>query len=730
MKTFMRVLFVAVLIALSGLMSVRAQQLSIINSESGRTEYLRWFVGGYGGVAANLHSAQFGALPGYASCCDEFGSQLTFAPNVGLIVEFPLITDLRLQLRAGYTALGGTLRRSEVIGNEPVLGGGPIPTTERRDITVDHTLDAGLSMVTLEPTVDYQLVDGLWLSAGGRAGYLIASDFSQAETLVSPDGYTFTDGRAVRNDVAADIPDVSSVQLAATAGMRYEVPLSARATLSPEARYYLPLTPISTAISSADWRVQSVYVGASVRVGIYTPNDRQILRDTVVERDTILVYKTGLVADSLYLSESSSAEQVADQGDVRMVTTTISESWVRARPKPFSPTLAVDFRTSGSGGDQPLTTIRIQELDVVESYPLLPQIFFDSASTEVVSTGQRMLTPAEAQQFFMNNLQRDQIQVYSQLLNVIGSRMQQDAQAVLTILGTTDNVGAEKDNLAIAEARANSVRAYLHDVWGIAEQRLQVKRRLVPVNHANLESDEGRAENRRVELSSSSLTTFEPVEFRERDVIVTPSVASLVPAVSNGEGIVRWSSEIEQGGRILASASGTGVPSTPLNWKSGDQETAPRTDKPVVGLLTVENVLGQSVTVADTVTIDFVSMQLMKSMQEGGKRVERYSLIVFDYNSAELNPANRKVMDQVRSRIEPTSKVTILGFADRSGNPESNRALARRRCVEAQKALGLSDDRVTIVPVGSDRLIYDNDTPIGRSYSRTVQIEVETPVRE
>lgn len=719
------ILVTAILVGL-GFSSATAQQSSIIDTESGRTEYLRWFVGGYGGLGANLHSAQFGALPGYASCCDEFGSQLMLAPNAGLIIEFPLATDLRLQLRAGYTALGGKLQRSEVIGNEPVLSDGPIPTTERRDVTVDHTLEAGLSMVTLEPTVDYQLASGLWVSGGVRAGYLLNTDFSQSEQLVSPEGYTFTNGSAIRNENAAGIPDPVSVQLAATAGVRYELPLSARATLSPEARYYLPLT----AISSADWRVQSIYVGASVRVGIYTPNERRILRDTVIERDTILVYKIGLVADSLYLSESSSSEATTDEGDVRTVTTTITELWVRARPKPFSPSLAVDFRTRLSGNDQPLTTIRIQELDVVESYPLLPQIFFDSAATDIATTGQRVLTQGEAKKFIANDLQRDQLQVYSQLLNVIGSRMQRDPEAVLTILGTTDNVGAEKDNLGIAEARAASVRTYLRDVWGIPEQRLVVRKRLVPVNHANLESAEGRAENRRVELSSSSLTTFEPVEFRERDVIVTPATASLVPTVTNGEGITAWSAEIEQGGRILASATGKGIPTEPLAWKSGQQETAPRTDKPVVGLLTVENVLGQSVTVADTATIDFVSMQLMKSMQEGGKRVERYSLIVFDYNSAELNPANRKVMDQVRSRIEPTSKVTILGFADRSGNPESNRNLARRRCVEAQKALGLSDDRVTIVPVGSDRLIYDNDTPIGRSYSRTVQIEVETPVRE
>ena len=86
-------------------------------------------------------------------------------------------------------------------------------------------------------------------------------------------------------------------------------------------------------------------------------------------------------------------------------------------------------------------------------------------------------------------------------------------------------------------------------------------------------------------------------------------------------------------------------------------------------------------------------------------------------------------MERVKQRIQPESKVRITGFADRQGNPEYNRELARKRCTEAQRVLGLADDRVTLQPIGSDRFIFNNDNPEGRSYSRTVQIEIVTPVR-
>jgi outer membrane protein OmpA-like peptidoglycan-associated protein len=86
-------------------------------------------------------------------------------------------------------------------------------------------------------------------------------------------------------------------------------------------------------------------------------------------------------------------------------------------------------------------------------------------------------------------------------------------------------------------------------------------------------------------------------------------------------------------------------------------------------------------------------------------------------------------MDRVKARIQPESKVRIVGYADKTGNPEYNRTLARKRCLEVQKVLGLPDDRVTLEPVGSDRQIFENETPEGRSYSRTVQIELVTPIR-
>jgi len=194
------------------------------------------------------------------------------------------------------------------------------------------------------------------------------------------------------------------------------------------------------------------------------------------------------------------------------------------------------------------------------------------------------------------------------------------------------------------------------------------------------------------------------------------------------QGIDEWSLRVSQNGRQLLADDGGGTPRE-VTWSLGKSDSKLQRDGSVIATYRVRDAAGSSVTASDTVAVDYVTLQTMKARQEEGKMVERYSLIVFDFNSAKLNPSNQRIMQRVKDRIQSTSKVRIMGFADRQGNAEYNRELARKRCVEAQRALGLSDDRVVIEPVGSDRLLYDNDTPEGRSYSRTVQIEVVTPVR-
>lgn len=700
-------------------------QLVRRDSATQQSERLTMFVGGYIGAHGNLHLAQFGELPGVPNCCTSFGTTFSLGLAGGASLDIPLSETLELQNRLGYAGLGAMLQSSQNIGNEPVLTDGPIPTEERRAIVVDHTLDAGLAMVALEPSIAYRAGPSLWLSAGVRAGFLIQKTFAQRETLVQPEGYTFTNGSAVRNAVEGDIPSANALQLHGSLGVGYEFALRSGALVRPEVRAYVP----ALAITSVDWSVLAIQAGVSVRFGVYTPVAAEKKYDTVIVRDTIIAERAGIAAPRITLQNRVEDEDVERRGDVEYHMITIKERYLRETPRSFVPGVAAQLLARRDDGAMaPLETIRVEELDVIESYPLLPQIYYPEGSGELPSTSQRRLASTEASGFQLTTLERNQLDVYRNVLNIIGYRMSTIPDGKITVSGYGSNAGVEQGNREISRARAEGVKQYLTSAWGIAADRIVTRVGLLPAEPANPTTQDGRGENQRVEIEASNAAFLEPVEFRDRDLIINPTTVVVRPSVRDEQGIDEWSLRVSQNGRQLVADDGSGAPRE-VTWSVDKSDAKLQRDGSVIATYRVRDAAGSSATASDTVSVDYVTLQTMKARQEEGKMVERYSLIVFGFNSAKLNSSNQRIMQRVKDRIQPTSKVRIMGFADRQGNAEYNRELARKRCIEAQRALGLSDDRVVIEPVGSDRLIYDNDTPEGRSYSRTVQIEVVTPVR-
>lgn len=707
-----------------GLSQTAMAQKTIEDDSTGRTLYLNGYLGGYAGLGINLHTAAFGALPGVPSCCPEYKDATSLGFAIGVSYELPLAEKLSLQTRLGYATLYGELSTDETIGNEPVLDDGQVPTETRKDVIVQHTLEASAPMIVLEPSVGYEIFRHFVASAGARVGYMFSSSFAQQERLFTPEGYTFLNGSAVRNEQSGPIPDANAIQAHVVVGLGYTLPLSQRMSLVPEVRYYIPLTNVS----SVDWEVQTFQIGVNVRYGLYSPKERKVIRDTVVRRDTTTVQKSGIIAEVISMVDSRTKDNTVEDGDFSYITTIITESYLVETPRPFNPNLATAFIATDGGIRKNVDSIRIEELDVIESYPILPQIYYDTVSADLNRSDQVVLTRNRVSSFVPEELKRDQLDIYKNMLNIIGVRMQKNPVAKLTLTGTTDDLNGEKNNRELAVRRAEGVKLYLMNVFGIEDERIIAQGRLLPEQPANPTTEDGQAENRRVEIAADDVSILEPVEFRDKDLIIAPTDFTLSPTVTDFQDINEWDAEIFQGGRKLASSKGSGRPS-PLKWDAASAGTAVKDDKPVIGTVKVRSEIGQERIASDTLDIDYVTLQLMSSSSKEGKRIERYSLIVFDFNSSKLNKSNQRVMERIKSRIEDDSKVRIIGYADRQGKPEYNQRLARNRCIEAQRVLGLPDSRVSIEPIGSDKLLYNNDTPEGRSYSRTVQIEVETPLK-
>ena len=88
---------------------------------------------------------------------------------------------------------------------------------------------------------------------------------------------------------------------------------------------------------------------------------------------------------------------------------------------------------------------------------------------------------------------------------------------------------------------------------------------------------------------------------------------------------------------------------------------------------------------------------------------------------------NREIVALIKSRIKPESEIEIIGYTDRTGDAEYNRSLSARRAEAAFNSINRKD--ATFKGIGEDILLYDNNTPEGRFYCRTVEITVKTKVK-
>ena len=319
--------------------------------------------------------------------------------------------------------------------------------------------------------------------------------------------------------------------------------------------------------------------------------------------------------------------------------------------------------------------------------------------------------------------------IYGDLLNVVGSRMRANPQAKITLTGCNNGREGERRNTRLSRNRANAVRDYLVTTWGIDTKRIRVKARNLPAEAPSTESVEGQQETRRVEISSDTYAVLAPVRWQSVEHSVSTPNIVLRPTVESGAGVNRWSLAVTQGNESVASFDGTEAPPAELTWEL-DTTRLPQAGCNVDVRLEVEDNIGQKRTAEVALPFETETVTTEVIEQQGNRRIDRFSLILFDFKKSDIGSDNRRILDIVREAITPRSRVTIYGFADRTGSPEINRELALDRCTSVKNALSgsLRGIPVNLEAVGSDRLLFDNDIPEGRNYCRTVQIVVETGI--
>ena len=160
-------------------------------------------------------------------------------------------------------------------------------------------------------------------------------------------------------------------------------------------------------------------------------------------------------------------------------------------------------------------TIRVEQFQSLQIRPLLNFIFFDQDASTLPARYVR-LTPEETKSFFVDKLHNyETLQLYYNVLNIIGRRMHEHPEATITVTGCNDATGNELGNENLSRQRAETVRDYLANVWNISLRRMKVSARNLPADSSNIAVADGIQENRRVEISSETWEIVQPVITRD-----------------------------------------------------------------------------------------------------------------------------------------------------------------------------------------------------------------------
>lgn len=111
---------------------------------------------------------------------------------------------------------------------------------------------------------------------------------------------------------------------------------------------------------------------------------------------------------------------------------------------------------------------------------------------------------------------------------------------------------------------------------------------------------------------------------------------------------------------------------------------------------------------------------------------EKFSLILFDFNSSKLSTNNQYLMQQVLDSYQrhPEAKIKVYGFCDDIGAEEYNFKLSTDRAkisYNVLKKMGIPGNKILFAGYGETNPIFINQLPEGRFLNRTVQVYIGYP---
>lgn len=690
---------------------VSAQQDSASTTQV--DERMDFRIGGYLGGAYTRARVNFYELFNLTGNLTPFTEGDGYGGTAGFMAELPLFPWLHLDARANIIQQFNQLRTPpESIPVGVLDGSSDIGKFQR-------TMDANIASAGLQLFLTISPIQHLNIFLGGRANLIFHKQYYQVERLLEPSYGRFVDGLPsglfrTRNERSGEIPivrslGVANLNLALMAGIGYELPMNAAQslTIAPEIFVARGLTDVAIWYTEQDrnatWQIDNLQANLAFR---WYP---------------ARAARFNAEAYQLKKLQALEKEIAQERRKIQMELRELKVSGISVKFTDIKGILA-DGKT-----EIPNPTVRVEEFRSEKSVQLLPYIFFNENSS-VLPGRYKRLTATERLNFRQESLERLRpIDVYYTTLNIIGKRMESNPAAVLFLTGCNSNAAAEQGNQRLSEQRAQAVSDYLQDIWKIPAKRIIIQKRDLPekpsVASASLSAEEAMAENRRVELSSTSPDIMAPVSLTTMQLTVNPPTVVFGINILTGPGLKQWSLDITnfegREERVLHSAIGANTYPERYIWNvDADQRNIPMAPGSMDVRLSITDIDNREAEAPiASIPVEVRRFADKKRDRMPDKRINFYTLGFMD-NDAQTE----QLLQDLKSRI--TAQTTIA--LDSYSNQAKVRALTQK--------LGVSNTRLQFSKETQERIttLLKNDTtlPEGRFFNRSVRIEVQEAANE
>ena len=719
---FIRTLFL-ILIFLSYVVPLRSD-------ESASTDHTR--LGLFGNFNYNLHSADFKKLPNCPSCSPGYRSGSGTGISFGILFEQPFSALFRAGLRLRYNSHNGKLTSTDTT---TILYSDYLETGR-----FEYRLDAIISSFDIEPYTQFNIFPHTYIGIGLSLGFISASTFSQSERLVFPVGSgTFLDSngndtkKRTRNELSGDIPNVVNTLANLNFNISYEVPLNKTKSILAEPRlnYSLALNNLVESDEVNKWKINQLSGGISVKY-VFLPTKEIFKKYEKIDRiDTLRKELESIKSTELKIGITSSKKDITVSDNVELTTEIFQRTDTLIIPvvtdlKPFITAFGVD--SLGNEIQEPV--FKIEEFISAKIQPVLNYIFFDEGSS-VIPKRYNLLSKIEVPSFKEADLfHSTTLQTYYELLNVIGNRLNKIQTANIKLVGCNDGGSSAKEDIEISLQRAESVKRYLTEVWKISSERIKIESRNLPEKASTpIDELEKIEENRRVEIYADNEAILRPIQYTDTLRIITPPTIRFKTDIISSKKITDADIIVKHDDKVIKILKSNSSSGKFTDWKLDEDIMIMKnvTKDLTYKFLVKDSKNNIASTLDKTIQFNVTTVKQKKREKKGDKEIDRFSLILFDFDKADLNAANLKILEDIKRKIKNNSDVYITGHTDRTGDDNYNLKLSIERAFTVKKALGVI--KAIAEGQGEKVILHDNDLPEGRFFCRTVNIIVETKLK-